>query len=228
MGNNLRLPFGDPVEPAPRAPLRDEAARRAAVDPARNVVLEASAGTGKTRVLVDRYVNLLRAGVQPLNILAMTFTRKAAAEMRERIVATLREGARLSPAEAARWHDLRDRAGDIANLPVYADTGAVAVSGTDVDGNLMSLRAGYGTGAGGRRILTDTPSGTEVTNRVVKCLDKCRAFVRIPLAVTFPSSISSRWPALDGIRPCSIASPGRRTAGRRRAAVLTAISSRVI
>jgi len=54
----------------------DAAARHDAVDPARNVVLEASAGTGKTQVLVDRYVNLLLAGVDPQNILAITFTRK--------------------------------------------------------------------------------------------------------------------------------------------------------
>ena len=39
------------------------AARRLAVDPSRNVALEASAGTGKTRVLVDRYVRLLEVGV---------------------------------------------------------------------------------------------------------------------------------------------------------------------
>ena len=56
--------------------LADEPARRAAVDPTQNVVLEASAGTGKTRVLVERYVNLLRAGVEPDHILAITFTRK--------------------------------------------------------------------------------------------------------------------------------------------------------
>jgi ATP-dependent helicase/nuclease subunit A len=114
MGSNLRLPFGDEPPPAARRPLRDEAARRAAVDPAHNVVLEASAGTGKTRVLVDRYVNLLRAGVEPLNILAMTFTRKAAAEMRERIVDTLREASSRSPEDAARWRDLRDRLNEIA------------------------------------------------------------------------------------------------------------------
>src|SRR5262245_38625513 len=92
----------------------DADARRAAVDPSQNVVLEASAGTGKTRVLVDRYVNLLLAGVEPERILAITFTRKAAAEMRQRIIARLREAARTSALPAGRWRDLRDRLADIA------------------------------------------------------------------------------------------------------------------
>ena len=94
--------------------LPDESARRYAVDPTHNVVLEASAGTGKTRVLVDRYVNLLRAGVEPDHILAITFTRKAAAEMRQRIVERLKEASRLSDLDAARWRDLKERLGDIA------------------------------------------------------------------------------------------------------------------
>jgi ATP-dependent helicase/nuclease subunit A len=93
---------------------QDEAARRFAVDPRYNVVLEASAGTGKTTVLVHRYVNLLRAGVDPANILAITFTRKAATEMRERIIRELRAAAALSQADRARWASLRDRLGDIS------------------------------------------------------------------------------------------------------------------
>ena len=92
----------------------DTDARQVAVDPSQNVVLEASAGTGKTRVLVERYVNLLLAGVEPERILAITFTRKAATEMRQRIIARLREAARTSQMPAARWRDLRNRLADIA------------------------------------------------------------------------------------------------------------------
>jgi ATP-dependent helicase/nuclease subunit A len=91
----------------------DRAARERAVDPRFNVALEASAGTGKTHVLVDRYINLLRAGVDPSNILAMTFTRKAAAEMRDRIMSTLKAAAARGEIPPARWRELRDRTADI-------------------------------------------------------------------------------------------------------------------
>jgi len=92
----------------------DADARRIAVDPTQNVVLEASAGTGKTRVLVERYVNLLLAGVEPDRILAITFTRKAATEMRQRIVERLKEASRTSQLSAAKWKELRERLSDIA------------------------------------------------------------------------------------------------------------------
>ena len=110
---NLPLPF-DVNPPVSRLEERDRAGRARAVDPRYNVALEASAGTGKTRVLVERYVNLLRAGVDPSNVLAMTFTRKAAAEMRERVLARLRDAAARGEIPASRWRELRDRTGDIA------------------------------------------------------------------------------------------------------------------
>jgi ATP-dependent helicase/nuclease subunit A len=111
-----RLPFDDAdgVVAAPVALPLDAGDRAAAVDPRLNVVLEASAGTGKTRVLVDRYVNLVRAGVEPRNILAITFTRKAAAEMRERILATLRRAAEQGGLDQRRWRGLSERLTDVA------------------------------------------------------------------------------------------------------------------
>jgi ATP-dependent helicase/nuclease subunit A len=102
------------LQPDRTSAVADAAARELAVDPTHNIVLEASAGTGKTRVLVERYVNLLRAGVEPDHILAITFTRKAAAEMRQRIIDRLKEASRLSEFDMARWRELKERLGDIA------------------------------------------------------------------------------------------------------------------
>jgi ATP-dependent helicase/nuclease subunit A len=95
-------------------PDTDADARGFATDPRNNVVLEASAGTGKTSVLVWRYINLLKAGVEPGHILAITFTRKAAAEMRERIIRELKDAAARSEIDKALWSDVRDRLGEIS------------------------------------------------------------------------------------------------------------------
>ena len=106
-GVGVRPPTADVALP-------DAEARSYATDPRRNVVLEASAGTGKTSVLVARYLNLLSLEVDPSNILAITFTRKAAAEMRERIVTALRRASAESPDGRTRWLALRDRLNDVS------------------------------------------------------------------------------------------------------------------
>lgn len=56
-----------------------------------NLAYKASAGSGKTFMLVVRYLSLLFLGANPSKILALTFTNKAAHEMQERIIATLQE-----------------------------------------------------------------------------------------------------------------------------------------
>lgn len=61
-----------------------------ACNPQRSVVVEACAGAGKTWMLVSRILRALLEGAQPQEILAITFTRKAAGEMRERLQEWLR------------------------------------------------------------------------------------------------------------------------------------------
>ncbi len=69
-----------------------------AASPGHNASVHASAGTGKTWLLVTRIVRLLLAGARPDSILAVTFTRKAAAEMQQRVTERLRD---LMQADAA-------------------------------------------------------------------------------------------------------------------------------
>ena len=78
-----------------------------ALNPARSVVVEACAGSGKTWLLASRVVRLLLAGVAPGEILAITFTRKAAREIEERVVDWLHLLAAGNEAQVASFLDER-------------------------------------------------------------------------------------------------------------------------
>ena len=81
---------------------RAEAQQNLAADPAASAWVEASAGSGKTKLLTDRLLRLLLAGVPPGRILCLTFTKAAAAEMATRLALRLGEWAVADDATLAK------------------------------------------------------------------------------------------------------------------------------
>ncbi len=85
------------------APTSRAALTQAALDPTRSVVVEACAGSGKTWLLVSRILRLLLSGAAPSSILAITFTRKAAEEMKARLMQWLEFLATTSEVETRQF-----------------------------------------------------------------------------------------------------------------------------
>ncbi len=100
---------------------RDSAARARALDPAGSFIVQAPAGSGKTELLAQRVLRLLALADRPEEVLAITFTRKAAGEMRDRILGALAAAAAGQPVEAE--HEQTTRALALAALRRDAEKG---------------------------------------------------------------------------------------------------------
>ncbi|PJD94047.1 MAG: ATP-dependent DNA helicase [Legionella sp.] len=81
--------------------LIDVKQRQQATDPSASFIVQAPAGSGKTEILTQRYLRLLSTVSVPEQIVALTFTRKAASEMRERIMLALQQAATHQEASSA-------------------------------------------------------------------------------------------------------------------------------
>ena len=90
--------------------ISDAAQRASAIDPTRSFCVSAPAGSGKTELLIQRYLALLARVQRPEQVLAITFTRKAAAEMRERVVRALQAAQQATPAGGAHQRTTRELA----------------------------------------------------------------------------------------------------------------------
>lgn len=98
-------PLHDPLDPDITG------AQRRAANPLASIWVEANAGSGKTRVLTDRVLRLMLAGIRPDQILCLTYTKAAAAEMRQRVADRLADWALASEP------DLRKALEDLTGSP---------------------------------------------------------------------------------------------------------------
>ena len=138
----------------------DEFAREYATDPRRSILLQAPAGSGKTTVLTQRLLRLLAVVDDPEEILAITFTRKAAAEMRARVMKALRGEIDTSSAQGRRLQGLASGAlqrGAARGWNLARDPGRLRIQTIDSFNFRLASQLPVTAKAGGALAITDRP-----------------------------------------------------------------------
>ena len=158
----------------PARPAADGTARERAIVSDGSVLVQAPAGSGKTTLLAQRYLRLLASVDSPERILALTFTRRAAQEMRQRVLGAL-SAARLeecpqgmnqltwSLAAAAKQHM------DAVNCDLQSQPSRLRIETIDAFNSWLANQLPIAAGAGaGLRIQTDAaPSYQEAARRAL-------------------------------------------------------------
>ena len=146
---------------APQSAEADTRAREQATDPRRSILLQAPAGSGKTTVLTQRLLRLLAEVDEPEEILAITFTRKAAAEMRARVLKALNgeidpgteQGERLRALAAAALQRADARGWNLVD-----DPGRLRIQTIDAFNFRLASQLPVTARAGGALVIADRPN----------------------------------------------------------------------
>lgn len=153
----------------PAAVAADTIARERASDPGRSVLLQAPAGSGKTTVLTERLLRLLSVVEQPEEILAITFTRKAAAEMRARVLKALRGEIDTSSPQGVRMREFADAAlarASARGWDLAQDPGRLRIQTIDSFNFRLATQLTVTAKAGGSLVITERPY--ELYNRAAR------------------------------------------------------------
>ena len=96
--------------------MSETAEQRQAIDARGKVLVSASAGAGKTTVMISRLADILEEGASLDNVLAVTFTKKAAAQMKEKLRRELIK--RLGECEGERREHIRSELGKVSGADI--------------------------------------------------------------------------------------------------------------
>ena len=158
----------------------DQEARNAALDIRRSFIVQAPAGAGKTELLIQRYLRLLASVDHPEEVLAITFTRKASAEMRYRVLHALKSARRGEQSVAAHEQITADAAAAVLKRDAELQWELITNPGRMRIQTLDSLNASVsrmqpisaGSGAVHNAIAADAEMASLYRNAAVLTLDQ--------------------------------------------------------